>query len=370
MIRQTEQAVTGTESHPTIWGLKPNELHDHFWAARGVQVVRPGLASEIVEGAELFLLVAPRLLTIFRLRPLVERLSWIKPDVMWVRINHQREHGYRETAITDPQGRFMRFERDYGGSDARLSRVALTPHRRIAGIWQEAADAQSGWRRLRQEIQSTRRFVASIDGHTYDRQTDAEVMQFVRQLVQVWTRPDATVDRVTRLAPGVWADEGCQVSPDTDYVGPAWIGTGRDVTSRTSVIGPAVLWDDPASHRQVATVQWQELEPTQAFDTPITPRPASAFYFRTKRVFDLGFAALLLLLLLPLFPLIMLAIYIEDRRPFFYAHRRETMGGREFPCLKFRSMFKNADQIKAEFAERNEVDGPSSTFPTIPGLPA
>ena len=31
---------------------------------------------------------------------------------------------------------------------------------------------------------------------------------------------------------------------------------------------------------------------------------------------------------LPLYPLIMLAIWFEDGRPFFFGHRRETIGGR------------------------------------------
>ena len=36
---------------PTVWGLNPSELHDRFWASRGVQVVRQGEPSEIVAHA-------------------------------------------------------------------------------------------------------------------------------------------------------------------------------------------------------------------------------------------------------------------------------------------------------------------------------
>src|SRR6185437_11913643 len=45
-------------------------------------------------------------------------------------------------------------------------------------------------------------------------------------------------------------------------------------------------------------------------------------------------------------------------RPFFFAHRRETQGGKEFSCLKFRSMRKDADEIKAQLAKENQSDGP------------
>ncbi len=65
-----------------------------------------------------------------------------------------------------------------------------------------------------------------------------------------------------------------------------------------------------------------------------------------------------LILTLPLYPLVMLAIWLEDGRPFFFGHKRETIGGKEFPCLKFRSMRKDADRIKAQIAAENQADGP------------
>ncbi len=358
MITSRAQPEAGSDGHPTVWGLTPVELHDRFWAARGVQVVRPGEESQIVEDAELFLLMAPRLLTIFRLRPLVDQLSWVSPDVLWVRIHHSRERPYRETALTDKQGRFIRFERLYGGADARLARVALTPNRKIAHLWQSAADMQSGWRLLRQSVPTARRGATSMEGRTYDRDSEHEVMQFVRRLIQTWTRPDATIDRVRKLSAGVWGDVDCQVASDTEYVGHAWVGAGRSLTDGTSVVGPAVLWDDAVDRPKVQTVRWEELEPTQVFTRPVKPATQSALYLRAKRCFDLLFAGAALLVLLPLLPLILLAIYLEDGRPLFFIHRRETVGGRPFPCLKFRSMYRNAAQIKARLGDRNEVDGP------------
>jgi len=46
--------MVATLGHPTIWGLNPIQLHDRYWASRGVQVVRQGEPSDIVNGAELF----------------------------------------------------------------------------------------------------------------------------------------------------------------------------------------------------------------------------------------------------------------------------------------------------------------------------
>ena len=59
-------------SYPTIWGLNPVEIHDRYWAARGVQVVRPHDNQKLVKDAELFLLSDENTLAIFHLGQLVD----------------------------------------------------------------------------------------------------------------------------------------------------------------------------------------------------------------------------------------------------------------------------------------------------------
>jgi len=49
---------------------------------------------------------------------------------------------------------------------------------------------------------------------------------------------------------------------------------------------------------------------------------------------------------------------IEDGFPVFFRHRRETMGGQEFGCLKFRSMRNDAEKMKAQLVGKNQADGP------------
>ena len=76
---------------------------------RGVEVVRQGEPSEIVEGAELFLLTDPRTLTIFRVRDLLGVLNWLNPDILFVRLTSNRNRGYQETVVADEDDRFVRF---------------------------------------------------------------------------------------------------------------------------------------------------------------------------------------------------------------------------------------------------------------------
>ncbi|HEV8607763.1 MAG TPA: sugar transferase [Tepidisphaeraceae bacterium] len=371
MISQTT-LLSGGGAGPTVWGLTPTQLHDRYWAARGIQVVRQGEPSEIVNDAELFLLTDPRTLTIFKLARVVEMLSWIKPDILFIRIHDGRERGYRERIVTGQDNLFVRFERLYAGTDSRLARVALTPDRRLAHLWQMARDPRSAWREIRKEVERAHRSVISVNGSVFDRAEEPEVMQFMRSLMQRWPRPDATVNRISQHQgkTKVWADQDSAIDDGTTLVGPLWVGAGRKINRQTSIVGPKVLWDDPASRPPVETLQWQEIEPSPSFTKPVLPRQRGGLSRATKRLFDIIFATIALTLTLPLYPFVMLAIWLEDGRPFFFAHRRETLGGRVFNCLKFRSMRKDADAIKARLAAQNQADGPQFFMDEDPRLTA
>jgi lipopolysaccharide/colanic/teichoic acid biosynthesis glycosyltransferase len=350
----------------TIWGLDPVQLHSRYWASHGVQVVRQGEPSEIVRHAELFLLTENDALTLFKLGPLMEALNWIQPDVLFVRLHDARERGYRENVVTDPSGRFLRFQRLYDTS-RRLTRVVLTPDRDIAQLWQSAPDAQSGWRRLRRVARRTESATQSIDGNLYDRRDERDVAHFVHDLVQTWKRPDATSGRAAPRTGEVIADKTATVDPAAKFVGPVWIGAGRSVPAGVTVVGPAVVWDDPAGRPTPEAIQWLEIPPPEPPEEPPV-KDATAVDLFVKRSFDVAVSLVGALCTLPLYPLVMAAIWIEDGRPFFFAHRRETLGGKVFPCVKFRSMRKDAEKMKALLKARNQADGPQFYIEDDPRL--
>ena len=343
---------------PTIWGLDAATLHDRFWAARGVQVVRQGMSSEVVKHAELYLLIDSDSLVLFRLGRLVDTLSWLKPKVLFARIHDKHLPGYRERVITDDQDHFVRFERIYRNSDFRLGRVAVTSDQQIAQQWQTSTDLRYGWRDLRRSIPPHQRTTVSVDGQVFDRQDHSKVNGYVHELVNLWRRPDTTIPRAHRLSSEVWGDKSVSANHDTRFAGPVWIGAGRELDRIDNIVGPAVLWDDPEQRPKVESLRWHAIEPTENTLGVQKSATRRSMYLATKRAFDVVFTLTFLLFTLPIYPLIMLAIYIEDGRPFFFAHRRETMGGREFPCLKFRTMFNNAEEIKAKLQQENQADGP------------
>jgi lipopolysaccharide/colanic/teichoic acid biosynthesis glycosyltransferase len=69
---------------------------------------------------------------------------------------------------------------------------------------------------------------------------------------------------------------------------------------------------------------------------------------RRSRLIDVILAATALIILLPVFLLIALIIWLHDRGPPVFAHRRIGKAGKTFPCLKFRTMVMDADQRLAE----------------------
>jgi len=383
---EASQASEGSEGSegswsPTVWGLTPEQLHERFWASRGVQVVRVGRRAQLVRDAELYLLTDVHLHTIFRLTRPIEILTWSRPRLLTIRLHDSHQVGYREHVLTDEDGQFIQFQRVYHGKDSRLGRVALTSDRQIAHRWQSEPDAREAWRALRREIEPRWRTTISLEGGIYDQTDPHEEMRFMRELVQVWSRPDTTVPRLRRLQPRrdanetaahrneAWIDGQADVHPATRFVGPAWVGAGRSLDSADSVVGPAILWDQPRDRPDPTDLRWREIEPTsEPLNRSVKTRRPGSFYLVTKRAFDLVMASILLAATVPFYPLIMLAIWLEDGRPFFFVHRRETRGPREFPCFKFRSMRNDAEQIKEQIKDRNMADGPQFFIERDPRL--
>lgn len=81
-------------------------------------------------------------------------------------------------------------------------------------------------------------------------------------------------------------------------------------------------------------------------------------YDTVKRVFDVIASVFALLLLSPLLIVITVIIFVTDPGNPFFVQQRVGMNGKIFNMYKFRSMHKNAEEIKSQLLDQNEVDGP------------
>lgn len=78
-----------------------------------------------------------------------------------------------------------------------------------------------------------------------------------------------------------------------------------------------------------------------------------------KRAMDIISSAVLLVTLLPVLALIAITIRVVDGSPVIFGQVRGGLHGRPFRFYKFRTMEIDADSRKAEFADRNERQGPA-----------
>lgn len=79
-----------------------------------------------------------------------------------------------------------------------------------------------------------------------------------------------------------------------------------------------------------------------------------------KRLFDIFFSSILILLLSPIFLFIAILIKLESRGPIFYISKRVGKDFEIFPFLKFRSMLMDSDwkieKMKSENQYKSEFD--------------
>ena len=95
-------------------------------------------------------------------------------------------------------------------------------------------------------------------------------------------------------------------------------------------------------------------EPMLLFSTS----PKSPWALVLKRALDLVLSALAMVLFSPLMLGIAIAIRATSPGPVLFRQRRSTIRGRTFDMLKFRTMVPDAEAIRDELQDHNEVTGP------------
>jgi len=84
----------------------------------------------------------------------------------------------------------------------------------------------------------------------------------------------------------------------------------------------------------------------------------SQFQQLVKRTMDLIGSSLLLVVLSPVFLILAVLVKMSSPGPILYRSFLMGQGGYPFLGYKFRSMYTNADQVKAKLAHLNEMRGP------------
>jgi exopolysaccharide biosynthesis polyprenyl glycosylphosphotransferase len=89
----------------------------------------------------------------------------------------------------------------------------------------------------------------------------------------------------------------------------------------------------------------------------LRPPVLTGWDWAVKRTFDIVVSLLVLVLGLPLWLLVTLAVKLTSPGPLLYVDRRMGVGEREFGMLKFRTMVAGAAEKQAELEQANEAGG-------------
>ena len=349
-----------------VWGCDAVTLHDRYWASRRVEVVRLGSNASVKrKGPAVYLLTGPDDLVLFPIGPVLRQNGWLRVAGIRLRLREQARDRYAERVRTDAEGRVQAIHRDYSRHTRGTTRVILTREPDLARVWALSQHRRAAMRAMRDMSGGRPIFPVMRDGRIFDASSKTERDELVAELCREWRAVSPSVDHLYEYQDGVWIHESVEIDPEARVVGPLWIGAGNSLAAGEVAIGPGMI-SDRTPTAAPGPVDWSlSLPPGWRLMPRVRRRRARRV---TKRVFDILFALAVLLGTLPLYPLVMFVIWREDGRPFFFAHTRQTLQGRHFPCLKFRTMRKDAEKLKAELIKQNQADGPQFFIENDPRL--
>jgi len=106
----------------------------------------------------------------------------------------------------------------------------------------------------------------------------------------------------------------------------------------------------------------------QDTDGPFRVWPGFSYARCFKRIADCFAAAIVLILFAPVMLFVTMAIKLTSPGPVFYKDRRQGLHGKQFSCLKFRTMIIGADKIQEILRIVSQVDGPQFKIANDPRI--
>jgi lipopolysaccharide/colanic/teichoic acid biosynthesis glycosyltransferase len=233
-----------------------------------------------------------------------------------------------------------------------------------------------------------------LAGRTFDLLDERELLMLTERVIRgggigtasptAHIGDGAFVDQSARLLGDVIVQAGAHVGANALIVGPAVVGTGARVgasavlvqciVQRGTTVPEAATYrhqlvsnSSPAAGSAERPSAYDPFS-VRAFRADVQDGPAARPYAAIKFACESTLALAALIVLLPFLVLLAVLIKLDSPGPVFFADRRETKGGRNFRCLKFRTMVPGADAMQRDLMVNNSVDGPQFKMRKDPRL--
>lgn len=318
----------------------------------------------------------------------------------------------REQVECDRDGRIKRVQRLYG----RMSWPDTWHAKVLCSVIPARMAAAPEWRSLddlRAELQDRACFSQdlAVNCDVYDLMQPSGILDLNEYCTnESMDRPLPAGYSV--LSPGVVAGRDCRIHPSARIVAPVILQSGATIEEGATVIGPTLLGAgsriqrralvarclvgrdttvsaDEQAYEQVTLNESRRCEPRDEHadweqrgmnrrescvgahgsrGDKARPSLRRTGNLALKRAVDVVASSLGLVILSPLLLLVAILVKMNSRGPVFFAHWREGRGGREFPCLKFRTMIAGAHAQQRDLYDSNELDGPQFKLDHDPRL--
>ena len=224
----------------------------------------------------------------------------------------------------------------------------------------------------------------NIGGNVLDLETEDGLLNFCKlgfeeiHHSEFTIHKSANISEDARFVDKVLLGDNVRIDKNVVVIGPAIIGDNvrikEDVVINSSIIdsGVSVPCNQIVNNRiirkmdndNICSLQNQSLRSSDLTDfshkviSKYRNWPRFSYARLLKRFADIIAAIVVLIFFAPLIPLIALAIKVTSPGSIFYRDKRQGLHGKEFNCLKFRTMVTGADQIQEKLRFVSQVDGP------------
>lgn len=227
-----------------------------------------------------------------------------------------------------------------------------------------------------------------VCGNVLDLATDDGLLGFCRVGLSAHrkTAPadSGGISASPRIVGDVLLGDRISAASDAIIIGPAVIGDGVKIEPgaiiHSAIIGPKacvprnqLVWNSivrgpqhdwslsacpPRGHCEGISQASLGLSSLQDAYNPFRTWKRFSYARCLKRIADCIVATGVLGLFAPVIPFVALAIKLTSPGPVFYKDKRQGLHGKEFNCLKFRTMITGAHEIQQKLRVVSQVDGP------------
>jgi lipopolysaccharide/colanic/teichoic acid biosynthesis glycosyltransferase len=162
-------------------------------------------------------------------------------------------------------------------------------------------------------------------------------------------------ERIRNLVASRWIAQFVIVDPGPDPILRQFVRAGRLTGRSVRVLARLNREDLPPP---LSGERWVESTLPDRPGWVLTSPHPPAWKRAIKRTTDLLIAGLLLVILSPLMTVIALVIRSSSPGPILYRWRVVGKNGKAFTGYKFRTMVRDADRMKEDLIDQNEMDGP------------